>query len=43
VNPLALVFILIGGILIVVAFKGNGDNLIAGATGKTYGTSTLKA
>jgi hypothetical protein len=42
-NPLALLFIVIGFVLIVIGFKGKGDNLIAGATGKPYGTSTLAA
>jgi len=42
-NPLALVFIFVGFVLIVVGFKGKGDNLIAGVTGKQYGKSTLAA
>jgi hypothetical protein len=41
VNPLAVVLIFLGGLLIVIGFKGKGDNLIAGATGKAYGKSTL--
>lgn len=41
-NPLAILFVFLGLALVVIGFKGKGDNLIAGVTGKQYGQSTLK-
>lgn len=40
-NPLAVMFILIGGVLLIVAFRNNQDNLISGLAGKPFGSSSL--
>lgn len=42
VNPVAVTLIGLGLLLIVVGFRNNQDNLIATATGKPYGKSTLR-
>lgn len=41
-NPIAVALLLIGALFIIVGFKGKQDNLIATATGKPYGSSTLR-
>lgn len=41
-NPVAVTLIGLGLLLIVVGFRNNQDNLIATATGKPYGKSTLR-
>lgn len=40
-SGLALLMIAIGLFIVVIAFKGKQDNLIAAATGKAYKGSTL--
>lgn len=41
-NVLAVIILALGIVFIVAGFKGHGDNIIAIATGKSYGKSTLK-
>lgn len=41
-NPGALLLLALGVILLVLGFRGNQDNLIAGITGKPYGKSSLR-
>lgn len=42
VNPVAILMIIIGGMLMVIAFKGRVNNLVAAGIGKEWGGSTLK-
>jgi hypothetical protein len=42
VNPIAVIALAIGVILVVIGFKGHQDNTIAALTGKPYGKSTLQ-
>lgn len=40
-NPIALLMLAVGLLMLIVAFKGKQDNLITAVTGKSYGSSTL--
>ncbi len=41
-NPAALIVCAVAIVFIIVGFKGKTDNVIAAATGKPYGKSSLK-
>ena len=41
-NPGALVILFIALVLIVVAWKGTQDNVIAAVIGRQYGNSTIR-
>lgn len=40
-NPWGVVYLIVGIILLVIAWKGSQDNVISALTGKPYGSSTL--
>jgi hypothetical protein len=41
-NPTALVFMLVGILMIVSGFRGHTDNIISAVTGEHYGKADLK-